>query len=273
MHENLKYSVKLTDKIKPYINGTMINPVEDKFRLADWQAIYSGFDYSTHYLIYVKFIGKKQKDNSFKVDKTQVYIQNYDGAVSIGINPKFVKIIDDGKVTNTPDVDIRYPERNRFVLFICLEAFNNKNNFECCVDHVDPIIIKQNDILDVETSFSPANSTFTNIFNNESINEAKFVDEKFMKRLGSDVFITKNGEKQLNILYDLSIISEEDLRHTGLRIPEKTTERNAVENETTEKGVAKREKEHFRKSFEKIKLLTLGRVHPCIPRGSIFDIK
>ena len=69
MHENLKYTVSLDESIKKYSENIISDPMEDKFRVADWQAIYSGFDYNTHYLIYAKFIGQKKRAVSLKLKR------------------------------------------------------------------------------------------------------------------------------------------------------------------------------------------------------------
>jgi hypothetical protein len=264
MHENLKYTINLDKNIKKYSETSMPDPIEDKYRLADWQAIYSGFDYNTHYLIYAKFIGQKNKQSGeFEVEKTQLYIQNYDGPVSIGFNSKFAKIMNSDCVPDSdPDHDIRLKKRTRFKLGVCLEALKNNSNFECCVEHINPISIKEGDILDVTTLFTPANSTFTNIFNSNSINEASFVDEKFMKRIGSEIFITKEGEEDIINLYYLKIINKLQLENAGIQVP------NININQIKDKN------EFLNKLYIQIETIKfLGRKFPCIPRGSVFQIK
>jgi hypothetical protein len=264
MHENLKYTINLDKNIKKYSETSMPDPIEDKYRLADWQAIYSGFDYNTHYLIYAKFIGQKNKQSGeFEVEKTQLYIQNYDGPVTIGFNSKYAEIMNSGYVSdNDPDHDIRLKKRTRFKLGVCLEALKNNSNFECCVEHINPISIKEDDILDVTTLFTPANSTFTNIFNSSNINEAKFVDEKFMKRIGSDIFITDQGKSGIIDLYQLGILNKSQLENAGIPVPKIDSNQIKDKKQFLNKVLRQIEEKKF-----------FGKTFPCIPRGSVFQIK
>ena len=163
---------------------------------------------------------------------------------------------------NDPDKDIRFEKRDRFTLGVCLEALKNSSNFECCVTHEDPIIIKEGDILDVKTLFSPVNSAFTNIFNSSNINEAKFVDEKFMKRIGSDIFITDQGESNIIDLYELGILNKSQLENAGIPVPKIDSNQIKDKKQFLNKVLRQIEEKKF-----------FGKTFPCIPRGSVFQIK
>ncbi|WP_116771540.1 hypothetical protein [Maribacter litoralis] len=118
MHENLKYTIRLTKDIKTCSNIKNINSLEIK----DWQPIFADKEYDSFYFIYAKFIGEREENNdSFSIQRIQLYVQNYEGDITIGLTGKAYFYQEDLDVV---DCDSRYKERKQYGLFIILQGFN-----------------------------------------------------------------------------------------------------------------------------------------------------
>ena len=265
MHENLKFSIKLSESIKPFHDGTTFNPIEDKNRIADWQAIFSGYDYNTQYLIYTKFIGNKLTKDSFEVNKVQLFIQNYTGNETIGFinHKKPSAFFEETKFVNEdpkdPENDIRLPagKKRRFKIKVGLQAFNNNliNDDVKKYNNEDSFVINNGDILEINTFFTPANPEASNIYDATNRNKSFYVDEKFMERIGEDIKITDSGAQKLLELNELGLISNE---HLDAALAEKKEYFKTVISNT-------------KKNTDSMKAL-FGRVYPCIPKNSIFYV-
>lgn len=255
MHENLKFNVTLDENIQDFesldsITNQFDNVIE-KAKISDWQSIYSENDYGTQYLIYAKFLGKKINNTSFKINKIQLFIQNYDGSITLGFNKNFnffFKPIELDHIDNDPRE--KYKNRKKYLLGVALEAFKMEDhNTNLDVD----VIINEGDLLVTESFFTPAITNLSRIFEKDHIKKSNFVDPKFMKRIGDDIFITDEGYKKLHDLHGIGLITEKQFLGTGFHL---------MDNESIEKV----------KNLPN-KLLITGRKYPCIPRNSIFSIK
>jgi len=253
MHENLKFSIILDKNIKEFESMSSIqnqfNNSAEKAKISDWQAIYSQNNYGTQYLIYCKFIGDKLTDTSFKIKKIQLFLQNYDGSISIGFNDyvSFKELIMTSDDPDNKDPRFKSKNRKKYKLTLGLEAFKIEKNY--IYKNVD-IVINKGDLLSSESFFTPALTNLSLIYNQESINNSNFVDPEFMKRIGDDIFITETGYDKLLALNTLGLINNKELFNTGIKIDgEQTIE-----------------------TYKKNKAI-LGRKYPCVPRNSIFYIQ
>ena len=211
MHENIKFTVRLSDKIKPLSDPAHLKLEKDdineeiKFSIADWQSVFSDVKYGTHFFVYGKFIGSKVAEG-FKISKIQLYLQNYTGSVTIGFDgaPRFKKsIIFEGDASSdepeNPDVDkLRYPDRTKYLLSLRLRGLNTNNLVENVSDFPNDLIIKDGDILETQINFNPVDPQLSRIYDSaEVMRDTPFVDELFMERVGEDVVVSESGIKGL----------------------------------------------------------------------------
>ncbi|MEM8999974.1 MAG: hypothetical protein AAGB24_06890 [Bacteroidota bacterium] len=256
MHENLKYTLKLDQGIREFKTFDQKDPLtkSDRAEISDWQAIYADNKYGTHFLIYAKFIGEKDTDG-FHVSRIQLYLQNYKGAVSLGfVDHAIIEEMDIEK--DDPDNDNRFPDRRKFYLQIGLQGLNivrSTYNFE----PEKNLILKNGDIIMTDTIFVPINSQISKIFDSSNVSNADFVDELFMERLGSDIFITEDGKELLMELQalDKGFVDASFLAH------EKDNSRESVQ--LYSKSVL----ENYRVREKR------SRPYPCIPIYSICEVK
>ena len=231
MHENIKFTVRLSKEIKPIKRLCLIREIpeanpdggvdkvippdeDEKRQIGDWQPIYGDSVYGTDHTVYAKFLGE-EVDAGFKVQAIQLYIQNYKGPVTIGFNGEDVRIRDEPKTEEDRDGDPKYPERTQYTMSIGLEGLRSKLEDLFVIDQSrikriqkdgsdpvelskQPITIKEGDTLKVEVWFSPANPCITRIYTNKNeLKEAQFVDELFMERFGEDVVVSWRGYEEL----------------------------------------------------------------------------
>ncbi|MEM6807415.1 MAG: hypothetical protein AAF696_38810, partial [Bacteroidota bacterium] len=181
-----------------------------KNEISDWQPILSDLKYDTDHTVYAKFFGK-MNNGEFVWEGTQLYIQNYQGPVTIGFNSASVRIVED----RVPDdeKDIRNAGRKQFLMLVGLQGLTDDVNrlFKMGEDQFrngkkitspklseKPIRIKEGDTLRVESWFSPADPEITRIYKGrEAVKDAMFVDELFMERMGEDVVLTWKGLREL----------------------------------------------------------------------------
>lgn len=253
MHENIKYTVKLSEATVPFVSfddmkSGATDPVA-KSRIGDWQCIYNDHRYGTLHMVYTKFIGS-QKGDAFHVDKIQLYIQNYTGAVSIGFHSsKYTTIIEEPVGPFDHDYDPRYPDRKRVKLRFALQGMvNNKDRWiNTDVAH-NQLVIKENDVLETYAVFVPVDNAISKIFeSDEEKKTSAYVDPEFMDRLGEDVFVRPENISRIYDLYheDPRLVDKEDLKRGFGFYPE----------------------ENKRIDF---KIVMIGRPYPCIPIFSIF---
>lgn len=221
MHENIKYTVRLTDKIVSYNNRTSLRTRNNDLvsQIKNWQSIFADVSYNTHYHIYAKFIGKRGKKEGFDLNKIQLYIQNYTGMISIGYNGYYKFKL--SKIEDPADEDYREKNitgryRQRVVLTIGTEAFQIENQIISDSKYCKNKTIYEGDVLTTDVIFTPANPDLSKIYNKDNFHESEFVDEKFMERSGDQVRISVSGEAKLRDLEMRGIISELDLKNAGI---------------------------------------------------------
>jgi hypothetical protein len=215
MHENLKYTLKLDEKIQAFNTFEGMDPKnpEDKAQIADWQPIYAHKHYGTLFLIYAKFLGKKVKEG-FEVDRVQLYIQNYEGEVTLGFT-QYAELNDMQIEANDPDIDPRYPNRKKYKLSIGLQALNTENvirNYRT----MERVVLQQGDVIMTQPFFLPVANAISRIFDGDHINKSLFVDPVFMKRDGDEVYITQQGEMLLRDLLNGGHVERKDLFGAGI---------------------------------------------------------
>lgn len=252
MHENLKYTLKLDENIKEFkeFEGKDPSKKKDRAEISDWQAIYAGNSYGTHYLVYARFIGKK--DNcKFKVEKIQLYIQNYSGKVSIGfVEHDNIEEIPIG--VNDPDIDPRFPDRKKFKLDLAVQGLNSKkitHSFE-----PKGIVLSTSDIIMTDIFVAPIDSDISKIYDKKNRAKSVYVDELFMGRMGSNVFVTEAGKDELFRIHLLNnkIVTEKNLKQADV---DKDEYKNHQYN-------------HITSNFS---IVDTPR-YPCIPIYSICDL-
>lgn len=247
MHENLKYTFRLDESIKAFetFDGKNPNDINDKAEIADWQPIYANNHYGTQYFIYAKLIGQPVNEG-FQVNKTQIYLQNYSGCVSIGLNGYAAHQNQHPLDSADPDNDPRFPTRSRHKLTIGLEGLK----MDSIVDTLSlaPFVIKHGDVLMIQPIFTPAKPELSHIFEEERFHTSSFVDDLFMERMGDDIFISDTGASLLIDLYELNLVSRLDLLNAGINVNDET-----FMNKTA--------------NYKKVALL--GKHYPCIPMYSI----
>jgi hypothetical protein len=245
MHEHLKYSIKLNENFKAYVRPSarpnQMNSTEIREIESDWQSIYAGNDYGTHYLIYAKFIGKKLPKKGYQLNRVQIYLQNYSGNISIGLTEhvffECLNRVDDDY--EDPERDPRYPGRRRFQLTVGMQGFKSDSYFNSNVECLgESIVINSNDILYVEPFFLPIENDLTEIFNPCNRRNAKFIDEKFLERIGEDIIVSPIGKDRLRMLNEMGFIDDDKLELIEI---------------------------DKRPNFER-----KGKEYPCTPRNSIF---
>ena len=260
MHENIKYTVRLSEETKPYEPDRTVfpTPKDRKDSVADWQSIYAAIDHDTHYFIYAKYIGELDDSSGlFKVNIAQFYLQNYSGGVTIGIAKaemdhtpyKDYTGLDESQLPDEekdPDNDqLRYPKRKKFYTKFTLNSFNNKNFVEIKDPKVrdpksgehKPLIIKKGDLLQASSQFNPAPNHISRIFeSHEEMQGALYVDEHYQEREGDWIGLSSQGVANL---FDLGIQDQA----------------TSLANAMSTIGVSNQPK---------------GRPHPCKPENSIF---
>jgi hypothetical protein len=250
MHENLKYTLKLDKNIEPFVSFKNKDPKNpnDRAEISDWQAIYADNKYGTHYLLYAKFLGENTEEG-FEVEKIQIYVQNYRGFVSIGLG-EYATIAEMTIDEHDPDRDNRYPDRKKYYLQVALKGINkSKSTYSF---KPEKLILKDGDIIMTQPIFIPIESTLTKIFDKEDMKNSDFLDELFMARLGSDVFITAEGIDRLNELFALGLVDKVDV--------------DQIDDNS-------KEKVKYSSSAVKNYALKFTRPYPCIPIYSVCEIK
>jgi hypothetical protein len=216
MHENLKYTLKLDENIKEFEQFEDKKPQDknDRAEISDWQAIFAGNNYGTHYLIYARFLGKKV-GTKFKVSKIQLYIQNYSGQVSVGfVDHDDIEEIPIG--IKDPDTDPRFPNRKKFKLSLAVQGLNSKK-----ITHSfkpKNIELSTSDIIMTDTFVVPIDSDISKIYSKKKRASSSFVDEMFMGRMGSNVFVTETGKDELFRIHLLNkkLVTEKNLKDAGV---------------------------------------------------------
>lgn len=218
MHENLKYTLKLSDKIKEHKSFKNKDPKnkEDRAEISDWQAIFAGNNYDTHYLIYTKFLGKKS-NNTFKVSKIQFYIQNYSGDVVMGFaNHNTIEQLTISK--KDPDWDPRFPNRKKIKVGLAVQGFRaNKNTYSFKPKN---LVLTTNDIIMTDVLVVPVDSKISKIYHPKERRNSNFVDSLFMGRMGSNVFVTEAGKDELFRIHLLNnkLVTKDNLNQVGINI-------------------------------------------------------
>ncbi|MEE9361483.1 MAG: hypothetical protein V3U92_02680 [Cellulophaga sp.] len=226
MHENLKYTVRLNKKIAQCIDIEKQNDLGIK----DWQPIFADKEYGTFYFIYGKFLGEKViATNEFKLDRLQLYLQNFEGDVTIGITSKLYFYEQE---VDSYDTDNRYPDRRQYGLFIILQAYNNNlstvrdNDIIFPTNNMD-VKLKRGDILVTRVFFRPVSIEIKNGGNQNSNKDNDFVvlDRLFEKRDGDSIAkIKAQSEIEIRELVENGIMSQNDFDEISESISEENIE-------------------------------------------------
>lgn len=256
MHENIKYTINLSEETVPFDSFDDLEPaatdLEAKKRIGDWQCLFSDHRYGTQYMVYGKFIGN-MVSGGFHASQLQLYLQNYSGAVSMGFHlSKYTTIISETVGFGDHDYDPRYPNRKRYKLRFALQGMVDSKDRWLIPNAInDELIIRSGDVLESQAVLTPIDPSLTKIFEGEeAMKTAAFVDPEFMDRLGEDVFVTLDNMERL---YDLNnenpdlVPSTDLIRGFGIDPAENV---KALDTLTSIKG----------------------RPNPCIPVFSIFKI-
>lgn len=207
MHEFIKYSVKLENKVLPFVQTNENNfPTDDpdekelrRRKKSDWQAILADHQYGTHFFIYSKFIGKLSEDkSSFNLKSVQLFLQNYTGAVTIGLagSPKILKV-----TPQVGEVDAsRFDNPNKYKLFVPVQALNTQDiSSETILNGKEGIDIHSGDLLESVAIFKPVEAFVSKEEEEHQMNPKgepnfPFVDELFETRMGEDIVPTIKGD-------------------------------------------------------------------------------
>jgi|GEM_PF-6996236 len=210
MHENLKYTVRLTKDIEACSDISDVKSIGIK----DWQPIFADKEYETFYFLYAKFIGEKQDEkDSFEVQKIQLYLQNFEGDVTIGLTGKAYFFPQD---LDFADHDSRFPERKQYGLFIILQGFNTKITTVSDHDLVFPKEgswsskpkIKTGDVLVTRVFFQPIPLNLRDASDNKL---PCVLDKLFQVRDGDSIgYIERQDRADLEWLRKEGIMSEKD---------------------------------------------------------------
>lgn len=267
MHENIKFTVKLSQAIAPIKKNELIrlepidfSPKDDsepneiqidlKNQISDWQPIMSDIKYGTHHTLYAKFQGtKKQMDSEdyFELQGIQLYLQNFTGPISIGFNDAKIQIKEEELVVNSRDLDIRFPKRKQFILSVGLAGLANHLDDFLRIDEDEfrradlpkednklfehPLMLRDGDTLHVDAWFSPAAPAITRIYDGRNaLKDTPIVDEIFMERLGEDVVVSKIGLVKLKWI---NKHFEDIVTATQLEKVKKSVNREEIEFEPT----------------------------------------
>lgn len=209
MHENVKFTVRLKD-ITPISDISLIrNPEANndpalKAQIADWQAIFQDVQYGTEFIIYAKFCGNTMTENGLQIDTVQMYIQNYNGPVTIGFNQMNAEISTIQIPVIHLEGDVRHPGRKEITINVGLQALKTGfDKYFLLEDKFDtPIFINKGDTLRVQTWYSPVDNELSSIYETDEndLKNTRFVDEKFMVRRGEDVVVTREGYEELEAI-------------------------------------------------------------------------
>lgn len=229
MHEFIKYSVKLEDGVIPYdatenqalqkesddldnidtdgMSDEEIAQIDERAneltvlirkQKCNWQAIFADYKYGTHYMIYAKFMGTPNDSNgSFTLKSVQLYLQNYTGAITLGLagSPKMIKV-------KTPELEVKASEKDspsKYKLFIPLQALNVTDVEDVFTINGDQgITIHAGDLLETVPVFRTIGASSGESGSNPNKRKIPaFVDELFNTRLGEDVGPTNIGARRL----------------------------------------------------------------------------
>lgn len=262
MHQHIKYSLHLNDEIKEVENICQIEAGQPRDKVADWQSIFADCQYDTHHFIYAKFLGTKSND-VFTATKVQLYLQNYDGCTSIGFNGHFNlingRVIEDGGVNGDPDYyPEKYPERRKFEFSIGLQALKGslKDRVKLDYELPDGFEIRNGDVLVTSTFFTPADPEITKIYGgDEAMKNAIFLDKMFMKRIGEDVIVSKEGLARLSKLNSVLPDLVTDEMYSSIVNPDDSQVNDAIS-----------------KISEVDDLHPKGILYPCKPTNSMFIV-
>uniref|UniRef100_UPI0035BE9A8E hypothetical protein n=1 Tax=Gilvibacter sp. TaxID=2729997 RepID=UPI0035BE9A8E len=159
MHENLKYHISLSKEVSEFDGFLDENPRTNRdYRnsLSGWDPIYAATHYGTEYFIYAKFIGSYSEGKK-NIEKIQLYLQNYSGAVTLGFQGT-AKLIRRKMEENDPDINLeKNPNNIKYNLVVVLEAFNyQKYSTEITIFQDGSPVIEEGELMEVTPVFYPA---------------------------------------------------------------------------------------------------------------------
>ncbi len=179
-HENLRFNLMLRNGKDP-LAGTQatLNPV------------YSDQAYGTQYGLFAEFkpknLDKVYKD-SFDVGELSMRIQNYSGAITLGItkiSKIYIKELDEDNDMNEFKID-GFSKRH-LKLLVILQPLNNTFENSETFSEENPLTLHHGDLLEVVVYYLPAKNKFSNI-DAQDKNDALFVDHKYQVRDGEEIY-------------------------------------------------------------------------------------
>ncbi|WP_432413013.1 hypothetical protein [Rasiella sp. SM2506] len=178
-HENLRFNLMLRSGTDPlYGTQATLNPV------------YSDQAYGTQYGLFADFKPKdmdKVYKDFFDVGELSMRIQNYSGAITLGItkiSTVYIKEFDENNEMNEFKID-GFSKRH-IKLFVILQSLNNSFEASETISDKEPLTLYNGDLLEILVQYLPAENKFSNIDNVEK-NDAFFVDHKYQVRDGEEI--------------------------------------------------------------------------------------
>lgn len=141
-----------------------------------WQPICSEVKYGTHYLIYAKFTAKEKKGKC-EVEKIDLWLQNYTGAVTMGIANASIP-----EWGTTRD-----GASEMFILTVKVKALLFNPGFEIKVPKGKLVLGKKDELETNVFVVKNDNPVLLDNTNRDTRNRAIFVDEEFYIRDGEDI--------------------------------------------------------------------------------------
>jgi|GEM_PF-4142247 len=197
-HETLRFNVLLKENTN-YGTNRQLNSLDP---------IYSDAHYGTQYGVFANFVGKKVND-TFEVKMVELELQNYTGAVTIGLVKSLGFVIDEADSAN----QIANFSSGRLIkLYVVIQALNNSSNIsipeitsneEFSLENTETqFTFVHGDILEVVPIVMPINSVYMNTEQSEVDmgSDALFADTEYSYRNGETIEITRNNYDRMKMV-------------------------------------------------------------------------
>ncbi len=183
-HENLRFNLILRNGNTPTSNSQ-----------SSYNPIYTDQYYGTHFGLFADFKPKDTNEvynKEFEVGKIAMKLQNYSGAVTLGISSIISLEIKDAE----EEFIVKDFSTGRLIeLSVCLQALNN--SFEKSVDLAQEqksFTFKEGDILNVKVFIKPIDSELSGIDDENRNTNSLFVDENYMIRDGEEINVLDKND-------------------------------------------------------------------------------
>lgn len=202
-HETLRFNLILDENKIP----------GEQRALNSFDPIYADAHYGTQYGIYANFVGKKVKEG-FAVKMIELVLQNYTGAVTIGL----VEVLGFKESKADPLNQISGFSSGRLIkLYVVVQALNNKRSISIpCIEeerlndwNMDKaptqFIFMKGDLLEVVPVVMPVNKAYVNLDQSDidKGTNALFADTEYSYRNGETIEATNTQKDKLDIVIDL----------------------------------------------------------------------